>query len=50
MRWPEVGSELSEEDRQEYERLCQPESPDFVLNFPDYYGFFVYTLFWAGAV
>jgi ubiquinone/menaquinone biosynthesis C-methylase UbiE len=50
MRWPEVASELSDEDIREYERLCRPESPDFVLNLPDYYGFFVYTLFWARVV
>jgi demethylmenaquinone methyltransferase/2-methoxy-6-polyprenyl-1,4-benzoquinol methylase len=49
MRWRGVSSELSPEDRQEFERLCRPDSPDFVLNLPDYYGFFVYTLF-TGAV
>ena len=50
MRWPGVSSELSEEDGREYERLCRAESPDFVLGLPDYYGFFVYTLFWARVV
>ena len=35
MRWVEVQSELSEEDWVEYKRLCQPESPDFILNLPD---------------
>lgn len=29
----------------EYERLCKPESPDFILNQPAYYGFFTYTVF-----
>jgi demethylmenaquinone methyltransferase/2-methoxy-6-polyprenyl-1,4-benzoquinol methylase len=47
MRWPKVKSELSEEDWQEHARLCHPESPDFILSLPDYYGFFVYTLFCA---
>jgi demethylmenaquinone methyltransferase/2-methoxy-6-polyprenyl-1,4-benzoquinol methylase len=50
MRWPGASSELSEEDGREYERLCRAESPDFVLNLPDYYGYFVYTLFWARVV
>ena len=29
----------------EYRRLCRPESADFILNLPDYYAFFTYTLF-----
>jgi demethylmenaquinone methyltransferase/2-methoxy-6-polyprenyl-1,4-benzoquinol methylase len=29
----------------EYERLCKPESPEFILNQPAYYGFFTYTVF-----
>jgi demethylmenaquinone methyltransferase/2-methoxy-6-polyprenyl-1,4-benzoquinol methylase len=45
MRWGTVKSELSSEDWSEYQRLCQPESPDFILNCPDYYAFFTYSLF-----
>jgi demethylmenaquinone methyltransferase/2-methoxy-6-polyprenyl-1,4-benzoquinol methylase len=45
MRWVNVQSELSEEDWIEYQRLCQPESPDFILNLPDYYAFFTYSMF-----
>ncbi len=45
MRWPGVESELAPEDRAEYRRLCLPESPDFILNHPDYYAFFTCTLF-----
>ncbi len=45
MRWPEVESELTQEDWAEYRRLCQPESPDFVLDHPDYYAFFTYSMF-----
>lgn len=45
MRWPDVQSELSEEDWIEYQRLCLPESPDFILNLPDYYAFFTYSMF-----
>jgi demethylmenaquinone methyltransferase/2-methoxy-6-polyprenyl-1,4-benzoquinol methylase len=47
MRWRNLESELSEEDYEEFLRLCQPESPDFILNAPDYYAFFTYSLFWG---
>ena len=45
MRWPGVESELTQEDRAEFQRLCLPESPDFILNHPDYYAFFTYSMF-----
>lgn len=45
MRWPGVQSELTPEDWAEFQRLCQPESPDFILDLPDYYGFFTYSMF-----
>ena len=45
MRWPGVESELSPEDLAEYQRLCRPESPDFILNKSDYYAFFTYSMF-----
>jgi demethylmenaquinone methyltransferase/2-methoxy-6-polyprenyl-1,4-benzoquinol methylase len=45
MRWPGVASELTQEDWEEFQRLCLPESPDFVLNHPDYYAFFTYSMF-----
>jgi len=45
MRWPGAESELTPEDRAEYRRLCLPESPDFVVNHPDYYAFFTYSMF-----
>lgn len=38
-RWGEPQSELTREDWTEYQRLCQPEPPDFILNLPDYYAF-----------
>ena len=47
MRWPDVALELSSEDLSEFRRLCQPDSPNFILNHPDYYAFFTYTLFWG---
>jgi demethylmenaquinone methyltransferase/2-methoxy-6-polyprenyl-1,4-benzoquinol methylase len=49
MRWPGVQSELIQEDWAEFQRLCQPESPDFILNLPDYFAFFTYSLF-SGSV
>lgn len=45
MRWGSPKSELAENDWAEYQRLCLPGSRDFILNCPDYYGFFTYTLF-----
>jgi hypothetical protein len=45
MRWVDVHKELSRDDIAEYRRLCEPDSPDFILKHPDYYGFFTYTIF-----
>jgi demethylmenaquinone methyltransferase/2-methoxy-6-polyprenyl-1,4-benzoquinol methylase len=45
MRWPGVYSELTSEDWMEFQRLCQPESADFILDHPDYYAFFTYSMF-----
>jgi hypothetical protein len=45
MVWVEPSPELRPEEWAEYQRLCHPESPDFVLNLPDYYAFFTYTMF-----
>jgi demethylmenaquinone methyltransferase/2-methoxy-6-polyprenyl-1,4-benzoquinol methylase len=45
MRWPGVEAELTQEDQVAYRRLCLPESPDFILDHPDYYAFFTYSMF-----
>jgi len=45
MLWGEPQPEVSQEDWADYQRLCQPESPDFILNQPDYYAFFTYSMF-----
>jgi demethylmenaquinone methyltransferase/2-methoxy-6-polyprenyl-1,4-benzoquinol methylase len=45
MRWPGVEEELTEEEWAEYQRLCLPESPDYIVNQPDYYAFFTYSMF-----
>jgi demethylmenaquinone methyltransferase/2-methoxy-6-polyprenyl-1,4-benzoquinol methylase len=45
MRWYEVEPELAPEDWAEYQRLCLPESPEFIVDHPDYYAFFTYSMF-----
>lgn len=47
MRWPGVESELTKEDWAEYQRLCRPESPEFILDHPDYYAFFTCSMFYG---
>jgi ubiquinone/menaquinone biosynthesis C-methylase UbiE len=50
MRWPEENkNELAEEDWEQYQLLTQPDSPDFILDLPDYHAFFTYTCFSAGV-
>jgi demethylmenaquinone methyltransferase/2-methoxy-6-polyprenyl-1,4-benzoquinol methylase len=45
MLWDEPQSAVSSGEWSEYQRLCRPESPDFILNLLDYYAFFTYTMF-----
>jgi hypothetical protein len=45
MLWGVATAEATEADRVEYQRLCQPDSSDFILDLPEYYAFFTYTLF-----
>ncbi len=45
MLWGERQPEVSPEDWAAYQRLCDPASSECILDFPDYYGFFTYTLF-----
>lgn len=45
MRWPGVRQELSQDDWLELQRLWRPDSSDYILNAPDYYGFYTYSLF-----
>jgi ubiquinone/menaquinone biosynthesis C-methylase UbiE len=49
MRWLEAEKELSRADLQLYQRITDPASADFILDQPDYYGFYTYTLFQAKA-
>jgi ubiquinone/menaquinone biosynthesis C-methylase UbiE len=45
MLWAEPQPGAAPPAWAEYQRLCRPESPDFVLDLPDYYAFFTYTMF-----
>lgn len=49
MYWDKTRSEVSSEDWQEYQRLCNPESPDFILDLPDYHGQITYSLYYASV-
>ncbi|MFA5383503.1 MAG: class I SAM-dependent methyltransferase [Eubacteriales bacterium] len=46
-RWPNVAAELAPGDLADFQRLCLPDSPDFIINLPDYYAFFTITMFWG---
>ena len=45
MCWTGKRRDLAPGDWEEYQRLCLPDSPDFIGDQPDYYAFFTYTLF-----
>ncbi len=47
MRWNDSQSGLSSQLREERQGLCTPESPDFILNLPEYHAFFTYTMIYA---
>ncbi len=47
MRWPGAESELGQEDVREFERLCRPGSPGFIVDHPDYHAFFTCSMFWG---
>jgi demethylmenaquinone methyltransferase/2-methoxy-6-polyprenyl-1,4-benzoquinol methylase len=45
MLWGERQAEVAAEDWAEFQRLCIPESADFILDIPGYYAFFTYSMF-----
>jgi SAM-dependent methyltransferase len=45
MLWGEPQPEVAPADWVEYQRLCQGDSLDCILNLPDYYAFFTYSMF-----
>jgi ubiquinone/menaquinone biosynthesis C-methylase UbiE len=50
MRWGTAESEVTQEDWEKYQHLCRPESSDCILNLPDYYAFFTYSMFCGKVV
>lgn len=50
MRWLGVQSELTPAAWDEYQRVCLPGSPDFILDCLDYYAFFTYSMFQGRVV
>ena len=49
MLWDGAHNESAQQSWIEYKRLCNPPIPDFILDLPDYYAFFTYTMF-SGVV
>ena len=47
MLWGTRLPKVKEEDWSEFQKLCSPGSPDFILHQPDFYGHFSYTMFHA---
>jgi demethylmenaquinone methyltransferase/2-methoxy-6-polyprenyl-1,4-benzoquinol methylase len=45
MLWGNPQPETSPEDWRLYQQLCKPESPNFILDIPDYSGFFTCSMF-----
>jgi demethylmenaquinone methyltransferase/2-methoxy-6-polyprenyl-1,4-benzoquinol methylase len=45
MRWQGAEEELDADDAALFHQLTDPDSADFILNLPDYYGFFTYSVF-----
>ncbi len=49
MRWGEAREEVPPESWETYVRLTQPDSPECILDQPDYYAFFTYSMFTGRA-
>jgi ubiquinone/menaquinone biosynthesis C-methylase UbiE len=47
MLWGKAEPEVTPRDWARFQRLCQPGSPDLILDLPDYYAFITYSLFWG---
>lgn len=45
MLWGQPQPQVSPQDWQAYQRLCTPGSAECILDVPDYYAFFTYTMF-----
>jgi hypothetical protein len=49
MLWASSLAKASKSDSEQYHGLCSPDSPEFILDEPDYCAFFTYSMF-SGAV
>jgi demethylmenaquinone methyltransferase/2-methoxy-6-polyprenyl-1,4-benzoquinol methylase len=47
MLWEDPPTGLTQEEMDEYRRLRRVDSDDFILDCPDYYAFFTYTMFYG---
>jgi ubiquinone/menaquinone biosynthesis C-methylase UbiE len=47
MLWEKAEQEVTARDWAEFHRLCHAESPEFILDLPDYYAFITYSLFYG---
>ncbi|MGD8782074.1 MAG: class I SAM-dependent methyltransferase [Ignavibacteria bacterium] len=45
MFWGNSENEISKDDWKKFKKICSPDSDCFILNQPDYYGYYTYTLF-----
>ena len=45
MLWGDSENQIFEKDWEEYKRICDPDSSEYILNNQHYYGFYTYTLF-----
>jgi ubiquinone/menaquinone biosynthesis C-methylase UbiE len=45
MLWGDSENQISEKDWEEYKRISDPNSSEYILNNQHYYGFYTYTLF-----
>jgi len=45
MFWGNSSNDVSKDDWQRFKEICSPNSNQFILNQPDYYGYYTYTLF-----
>lgn len=50
MRWGAAESEMPPDDWARFLRLTQPNSPEYILDLPDYYGFVTVSLFQGKVV
>ena len=45
MLWENSSKEISQDDWKKFQEIGSPDSDNFIVNQPDYYGYYTYTLF-----